>query len=93
MMLPTEALSNLQPLFALAGENAMGFMGAAIGAGLAVIGAGMGIGRIGAAANDGIARQPEASGEIRGSSIILSALVEGVALFAVVVALLVALKT
>ena len=93
MMLPIEALSNFQPLLALAGENALGFMGAALGAGLAVFGAGMGIGKIGAAANDGIARQPEASGEIRGSSIILSALIEGVALFAVVVALLVALKT
>jgi F-type H+-transporting ATPase subunit c len=66
-------------------------MGAAIGAGLAAIGAGIGIGRIGAAANDGIARQPEASGEIRGSSIILAAFVEGVALFAVVLALLVVL--
>jgi F-type H+-transporting ATPase subunit c len=66
-------------------------MGAAIGAGLAAIGAGIGIGKIGAAANDGIARQPEASAEIRGSSIILAAFVEGVALFAVVLALLVVL--
>ena len=64
-------------------------MGAGIGAGLAAIGAGIGIGRIGAAANDGIARQPEASGEIRGSSIIFAAFVEGVALFAVVLALLI----
>ncbi|HUR29036.1 MAG TPA: ATP synthase F0 subunit C [Planctomycetota bacterium] len=64
-------------------------MGAGIGAGLAAIGAGIGIGMIGAAANDGIARQPEASAEIRGSSIIFAAFVEGVALFAVVLALLV----
>ena len=69
-----------------------GYVGAAIGAGLAAIGAGLGISRIGAQANEGIARQPEAAGDIRGSSIILCALIEGVALFAVVVALLVVLK-
>ena len=69
-----------------------GYLGAAIGAGLAAIGAGLGIGKIGGTANEGIARQPEASGDIRGGSIILSALIEGVALFAVVVALLVVLK-
>ena len=56
------------------------------------IGAGLGIGRIGAAANEGIARQPEAAGDIRGGSIILAALIEGVALFAVVVTLLIALE-
>jgi len=63
-------------------------LGAAIGAGLAAIGAGIGIGRIGSAANDGIARQPEAAADIRGGSIILAAFIEGVALFAVLVALL-----
>jgi F-type H+-transporting ATPase subunit c len=65
--------------------------GAALGAGLAAVGAGIGIGRIGAAANDGIARQPEAAGDIRGGSIILAALIEGVALFAVVITLLIAM--
>lgn len=65
--------------------------GAAIGASLTAIGAGIGIGRIGAAANEGIARQPEAAADIRGGSIILSALIEGVALFAVVVTLLIGL--
>lgn len=63
--------------------------GAALGAGLAVIGAGLGIGKIGGSAMDGIARQPEASGDIRMSMIIAAALVEGVALLAVVVCLLV----
>ncbi len=62
--------------------------GAALGAGLAVVGAGFGIGRIGASANEGIARQPEAAGDIRGGSVILSAFIEGVALFAVLVTLL-----
>lgn len=60
-------------------------LGAAIGAGLAVIGAGIGIGKIGQSAMDGIARQPEASGDIRMSMIIAAALVEGAALFAIVV--------
>lgn len=61
---------------------------AAIGAGLAVIGAGFGIGQIGGRAMDGIARQPEASGKIQTAMIIAAALVEGVALFGVVVAFL-----
>ena len=60
----------------------------ALGAGLATIGAGMGIGRIGASANEGIARQPEAAGDIRGGSIILAAFIEGVCLFAVVATIL-----
>jgi len=61
---------------------------AAIGAGLAVIGAGFGIGKIGGSAMDGIARQPEAAGKIQTAMIIAAALVEGVALFGVVVAFL-----
>jgi len=61
---------------------------AAIGAGLAVIGAGLGIGRIGAAAMDGIARQPEAAGKIQTGMIIAAALIEGAALFAIVVAMM-----
>lgn len=64
--------------------------GAGIGAGLAAIGAGMGIGRLGGAAAEGIARQPEADAKIRGIAIILAAFIEGVALFAVVVTLLIA---
>jgi F-type H+-transporting ATPase subunit c len=61
---------------------------AAVGAGLAVIGAGLGIGRIGGSAMDAIARQPEAYSKIQTAMIISAALIEGVALFAVVVALL-----
>lgn len=61
---------------------------AAIGAGLAVIGAGLGIGRIGGQAMDAIARQPEAGGKIQTAMIIAAALIEGVALFAVVVAMM-----
>ena len=60
---------------------------AAIGAALAVIGAAWRIGRIGGQAMEAIARQPEAASMIQTSMIIASALIEGVALFAVVVAL------
>ena len=61
---------------------------AGIGAGLAVIGAGIGIGQIGGKAMEAIARQPEAVGDIRTNMIIAAALVEGAALFAIVVALI-----
>lgn len=63
-------------------------LGAALGAGLAAIGAGIGIGKIGGSAMEAIARQPEASNDIRTNMIIIAALVEGVALFAVVVCFL-----
>jgi len=61
---------------------------AAIGASLAVLGAGIGIGRIGGSAVEGIARNPEASGKITTTMIIAAALIEGVALFGVVIGLL-----
>ncbi len=61
---------------------------AAVGAGLAVIGAGLGIGRIGGSAMEAIARQPEATNKIQTAMIIAAALIEGAALFAIVVALI-----
>lgn len=64
---------------------------AGIGAGLAAVGAGLGIGKIGASALESIARQPEATGDIRANMIVAAALVEGVALFGVIVCLLVVL--
>lgn len=71
-------------------SNSAGLAG--IGAGLAAVGAGMGIGRIGASAVESIARQPEAIADIRSNMLVTAALVEGVALFAVIIALLVTLK-
>ncbi len=68
---------------------ALGYLGAAIGAGLATIGAGLGIGKIGQGAMEGMARQPEAGGDIRTTMIIAAALVEGVAFFAVITCFLV----
>ncbi len=63
-------------------------LGACIGAAIACIGAGIGIGKIGGAAMEAIARQPEAAGDIRSNMIVIAALIEGVALFAIVVCLL-----
>ncbi|MEN9347862.1 MAG: ATP synthase F0 subunit C [Flavobacteriales bacterium] len=64
---------------------------AGIGAGCAAIGAGIGVGRIGQSALESMARQPESTGDLRANMIVAAALVEGVALFAVIVCLLVAL--
>jgi F-type H+-transporting ATPase subunit c len=69
-------------------KNYLALLGAGIGAGLVVIGAGLGIGRIGGSVAEGIARQPEAYANIQTSGIILAALIEGVALFALVIELL-----
>ena len=70
----------------LAAETAK--LGAAIGAGIAAVGAGLGIGRIGGQAMDAMARQPEKIGELRSAMIIAAALVEGVAFFAAIIAAL-----
>ena len=80
-------------MFSLLAEVAIewGLAGAGIGAGIAAIAAGIGIGRIASSATESIARQPEAAADIRGGSIILAALIEGVSLFAVVVTLLIGL--
>ena len=75
-------------LLQVAAELSLGKLGAALGACLAAIGAGIGIGKIGGSAMEAIARQPEASNDIRTNMIIIAALVEGVALFAVVVCFL-----
>jgi F-type H+-transporting ATPase subunit c len=74
------------PLFAIIGAH----LSAGIGAGIAVIGAGYGIGRLAASAMEGIARQPEAAGDIRGAMILAAALIEGVGLFALVICIMLA---
>ncbi len=86
-------MTSLLILLQIAASNmGLAYAGAAIGTGLAAIGAGIGIGKIGGSAMDGIARQPEASNNIQSKMILAAALIEGVALFAVVVCLIVALK-
>ena len=66
----------------------LGYLGAGIGAGLTLIGAGLGIGKIGAGALEGLARQPEAGGALRTTMIIAAALIEGLAFFSAIIALL-----
>lgn len=72
----------------LLAADALAKLGAAIGASLAAIGAGIGVGRIGGQAMDAMARQPEKMGDLRSSMIVAAALVEGVAFFAVIIAIL-----
>ena len=71
-----------------AASAALAKAAACIGAAIAAIGAGIGIGKIGASAMEAIARQPEAAGDIRSNLIVIAALIEGVALFAVIVCIL-----
>jgi len=68
---------------------ALAKLGAGIGAGIAAVAAGIGIGRIGGAAMESIARQPEAAGDIRSNMIVSAALIEGVAFFAIVICFLI----
>lgn len=70
----------------------LGYFAAGIGAGISVLGAAYGIGKIGASAMEGTARQPSAGGDIRTSMIIAAALIEGVTLFAEVVCIILATK-
>ena len=86
-------LFSMMTAFLAEGETVMGskgllVVGACFGAGLACLGAGLGIGKVAAASVESMARQPEASGDIRGAMILTAAFIEGVWLFAVVVSLL-----
>ena len=69
-------------------KNNLSLLGSGVGIGLTVLGAGIGIGRIGASVAEGIARQPEASASIQTAGIILAALIEGAALFGLVITIL-----
>ena len=71
---------------------ALAFLAAGIGAGLAVIGGGLGIGKLVAAAMEGTARQPSATGEIRTSMLIGAALIEGATFFGLVICIILAVK-
>jgi F-type H+-transporting ATPase subunit c len=70
----------------------LGWLSAGIGAGIAVLGAGLGIGKLAASALEAMGRQPEAAGPIRTNMIIAAALIEGIAFFALVICILLALK-
>jgi F-type H+-transporting ATPase subunit c len=75
--------------FNAAYQGAWAMLGAGVGAGLAVVGAGIGIGRVGGQAVEGMARQPEAAATIQTAALIFAALIEGAALFAIVVGFLI----
>jgi F-type H+-transporting ATPase subunit c len=83
-----EVLPLVQAVAETAGASnstGLALIGSGLAAGLSVIGAGLGIGRIGGQAVEGMARQPEAAGRIQTAALILAALIEGAALFGVVV--------
>jgi len=72
--------------------NTLAFLAAGIGAGITVVGAGIGIGKLAAAAMEAIGRQPEAGGAVRVAMLIAAALIEGVTFFALVICLILSLK-
>jgi len=71
-----------------AAKNSNALLGAALAIGMAIIGAGIGLGRIGGQAAEAIARQPEAAGEIRGAALLIAVLLEGATIISLVFALL-----
>lgn len=86
---PEEVAKQAQELALAKGPNhGFGVMGVGIGVGLVILGAGLGIARIGGSAVDAIARQPEASGTISTQMLISAALIEGVAVIALIIAFL-----
>ena len=90
LLVASPALAQPAETGAAATTSAVGPMnlGAAIGAGLVILGAGMGIGRIGGQAVEGMSRQPEAAGNIQTAMIISAALIEGATFFALIVCML-----
>jgi F-type H+-transporting ATPase subunit c len=82
-------LALLQEVAAASAGKGYGLIGAGLAGGLAVLGAGIGIGRIGGSATEGMARQPENTARIQTAMIISAALIEGVALFVAVIAFLI----
>ena len=73
-------------------EGMWAHLSAGLGAGLAIIGAGLGIGRLADGALQGMARQPEAGGDIRTTMIIAAALIEGLAFLALIICIILATK-
>jgi F-type H+-transporting ATPase subunit c len=73
-------------------DSGISLAGASVGAGIIVLGVGIGIGNIGSSAVEAIARQPEEAGKIQTAMIIAAALIEGVALFGTLICLIIATK-
>ena len=87
LLLAVQELSENQAAVAAA-RSTYALFGAGLAIGLAIIGAGVGLGRIGGQAAEAIARQPEAAGEIRGAALLIAVLLEGATIIALVFALL-----
>lgn len=83
-----DMLPLLQAAADTADTNGLRVLGRAVGAGIAVVGAGLGIGRIGGNMTESMARQPEIAAQIQTGALILAALIEGAALFGLVIALI-----
>lgn len=82
---PNDAISKTSGTFTFTGHS----FGAGLGAALTIIGAGFGFGKIGAAALEGMARQPEVAGRIQTGMIIIAALLEGATFFSLIVCILI----
>ena len=89
MALPILAMLQEPVNTAVSNSEGIAMLGKGLGAGLTVIGAGLGIGRIGGSMTESMARQPELAGTVQTGAIILAALIEGAALFALVIAFLI----
>ena len=87
LLLAVQELSENEAVVAAA-RNTYALFGAALAIGLAIIGAGIGLGRIGGQAAEASGRQPEAAGEIRGAALLIAVLLEGATIIALVFALL-----
>jgi F-type H+-transporting ATPase subunit c len=70
----------------------LGYLAAGIGAGVSIVGAGLGIGKLAAAAMEASGRQPEAAGQVRTSMLIAAALIEGATFFALAICIILATK-
>jgi F-type H+-transporting ATPase subunit c len=89
MSLPIFAMLQEPVTTAVSNSEGIAMLGKGLGAGLTVIGAGLGIGRIGGSMTESMARQPELAATVQTGAIILAALIEGAALFALVIAFLI----
>ena len=76
------------PAMAQEAKSSAIYLGGAFGAGLVILGAGFGIGKIGASAVESMARQPEVAGNVQTAMIIAAALIEGATFFALIVCML-----
>ncbi len=72
--------------------NAFGYLAAGFGAGLVILGASFGIGKLAAAAMEASGRQPEVAGQVRTSMLIAAALIEGATFFALAICIILATK-